>query len=171
MTTAAPVYSLNIYRNLDDFAKGLLDDSPYTLQLHQRRATALHEIFDGAGNNFDVVDWGLTDDNNPHELITMAVIMIAAPVLSRAATPLLIELGKFIGGKIADKAVSDTLTWIVAKFHPKQQAGEIGDYFGKTPSGTAFYVAVPTGARGTLRLTMPDGTESELMFGQAQTPP
>lgn len=167
VTTAAAVYSLDIYRNLDNLAQGLPDDSPYALQLHQRRAAALHEIFDNARGNVDVVDWGCTDDIEPHELVTILVTAIAAPVLSGALKPMLIEVGKFIAGKIMDKAASDTLTWIVGKFYPKQKTGEILDYYGKTPSGVAFYVPIPTGARGTLQLTMPDGTRSEVTFGNA----
>jgi hypothetical protein len=75
---------LSVYRRLDDRAEGLDARSPYALELHDRRKAALHEALDGVPE-WEVTDWGYTDDNKPHELVDLVIAIVSSPHFQAAA--------------------------------------------------------------------------------------
>ena len=93
---------VGVFRRLDNRFENLSDDSPQALELHNRRKEALHEVFDGR-KSVEVIDWGQTDDAQPHEFVEIVVGAPAVKVFRYAVVPGL----KFLGQKLAEKAVDE----------------------------------------------------------------
>ena len=98
-----PRIQVGVYRRLDNRFEGLPDDSPRGLELHNTRKEALHEVFD-AEESAQVLDWGATDDTHSHEYIELLIGAVATPAFQYVVVPGL----KFIGQKLAEKAVDET---------------------------------------------------------------
>lgn len=113
-------------------------DSDVSVELHNNRAQALHDIFDN-NNELEVLDWGQTDDDRPHEMVAI-VVGIGATALTNTV---LIPAGKYIFEKLADKVVDTVLenavAWILAKFKKKKEENKIGDFEIRLPDGVILY--------------------------------
>ena len=158
---------LGVYRNLDNRTKGLPDDSPYALELHNRRKTALHDVLDRQ-KNFKVLDWGNTDDTGPHEWVEISIGAIASAGFTYAIVPGL----KFVAEKLVEKAIdegtSEFMKWLISKLRPKQESKEILDFQIKLPDGTNISVDPPD-RFATINITFADGSVSSITY--ADQPP
>jgi hypothetical protein len=94
---------VGVFRRLDNRFENLGDDSPRALELHNRRKEALHEVFDGR-KSVEVIDWGQTDDAQPHEFVEIVVGALAVKVFQPGL--------KFLGQKLAEKACRSRGTFL-----------------------------------------------------------
>lgn len=111
---------LSVYRRLDNRSEGLPDDSPRAIELHKRRADALHETL-AEVDGWRIESWGLTDDVQPHELVDLIIAVASNPhvqtVLISGATWLTVELMK--AG--VDAFAGETVKALIARLIPKQK--------------------------------------------------
>jgi hypothetical protein len=151
---------LSVYRRLDNRLEGLPDDSPRARELHQLRQRALHEVLDGEPR-LAVLDWGDTDDAQPHELVTILIAVVAQP--------LVVEGLKFVGEKLAEKAVeegaSSIVKWLIAKLRPKQAAKQVLDFQIRLPDGTTVSCDPPEGS-GEITINFRDGKLERIQYSQ-----
>lgn len=140
MTTSI---KLSIVRMLDDRMTAR-ENLALAKELHQKRAKALHDIFDHQ-KNVRVIDWGCTDDVNPHECVDLILSAIAVPALQHVIVPGV----KFIGKKFAEKAVdegaSSLVKSLVSWLRPKQESKKILDFVIELPDGSMVKVNPPEG--------------------------
>jgi len=133
--------SIGVNRIFGDELEPPVNDNDVALQLHNNRKQALHDVFD---NQKDVeVDWGKTDDSEPHEFVLIA-IGIGSTVLTNHV---LIPAAQYIFEKIADKAIDtvleESVSWILSKFKKKQEENKIGRFEIRLPNGTVLFVDKP----------------------------
>jgi hypothetical protein len=151
------ILELCVYRRLDNRMEGLPDDSPRALDLHEKRKRALHDVLDGE-LALDVVDWGVTDDARPHELVTVVVAVVG---------PLIVPGLKLLGEKLAEAAVdevaSSVVKWLIAKLRPKQRAKELNDFQVRLPDGTTISCDVPDRS-GAITVRFVDGHVAEVAY-------
>jgi hypothetical protein len=142
----APQLKLEVYRRLDNRFENLPDDSPRAIELHKRRAAALHEVFDSTAA-VQVLDWGDTDDGASHELVELVVsgTLAAAAVLTPIAVPALTSLGKKLAEKAIDQASSEAVKAIISWLKPKQEEKKILDFTLVLPDGTRITIPPPDG--------------------------
>src|SRR3954447_7928625 len=85
--------------------------------LHQARGTALHAVLDDA-SGLAVMDWGQTDDENPHEYVELAI------ALAGGAFSLMLPVAKSLAQKLLEKAVdrtsSEAIAWVFERLKGKQ---------------------------------------------------
>lgn len=140
---------LGVFRRFDD-REGHEEGFKYSLELHNKRKNALHEIFDITGDQVRVSDWGQTDDIQPHELVELALVSSAA--FQYVIVPGIQFLAKKLAEKLIDEATSELAKWIVSKLHSKQKSKEIFDYFFTLKDGTRITVDPPdTAAKITIQ--------------------
>ena len=119
-----------------------VNDNDVSLELHQNRAFALHEVFDNE-NEINVLNWGGTDDPGPHEYVSLVIALILPALAKHVVLPAV----KYMFEKIADKAIDTifekTVSWIVLKMKKKQDERKIGEYHITLPNGTVITVTNP----------------------------
>src|SRR5512140_3661609 len=124
-----------VYRRLDNRFEGLSDNSPRALELHNRRKLALHDVLDGEEKSIDV-SWGGTDAKESREVVDLILIPLASAVFTYAIVPGL----KYVGEKLAEKAVdegtSEIAKWLISKLRPQQESKKILDFGIILPDGT-----------------------------------
>jgi hypothetical protein len=154
--------SLGVYRRLDNRLEGESDSSPRALELHNQRRIALHAIFD-TDKGLRVVNWGDTDDINPHEFITLSFVGIAGAVFSYTVVPGLQWLGKKLAEKAVDTALTETVKAIVAKVRPKQEGKQLLDIIITLPDGTQINVDPPD-RDATISVGFTDGSSVSIKY-------
>jgi hypothetical protein len=160
-----------VYRRLDNRFEGLSDDSPRALELHNRRKLALHDVLDGE-ESIDV-RWGCTDDEQSHESVELILIPLASTVFTYVIVPGL----KYVGEKLAEKAIdegtSEIAKWLISKLRPQQESKKILDFGITLPDGTKIIVDPPNrdGMEGMppignadVQITFKDGTVSSFTY-------
>lgn len=153
---------LTVWRRLDNRNEGLPDDSPRAKELHLLRAEALHQAFDAPGP-LQVVQWGDTDDEQAHESVELVLAAAAPVVWDKVLQPGLAYIGKKLGEKLADKASSGAVAWLIGKLRPKQESKKIFDYTVTLPSGVRI-TGEPLEKGGAIRITMPGGEVTKIEF-------
>ena len=142
---------LGVFRRFDD-REGHEEGFKYSLELHNNRKNALHEIFDTTENQVRVSDWGQTDDTQPHELVELVLGVVGSAAFQYIVVPGIQFLAKKLAEKLIDEATSELAQWIVSKLHSKQKSKEIFDYFFTLKDGTRITVDPPdTTAQITIR--------------------
>jgi hypothetical protein len=153
--------SIGVFRIFGNELENPVDDYKVALQLHNIRKQSLHDVFDNQ-KELDVIDWGQTDDSQPHEFVSIA-IGIGATALTNYA---LIPAAKFVFEKIADKAIDNVLekavSWILSKFKKKQEENKIGRFEIRLPNGTVLFVDKPEQG-GKIKFTV-NGEWQEVEF-------
>jgi hypothetical protein len=152
---------IGVYRRLDNRSEGFEDDSPRALQLHNLRRDALHSAL-GSDADWQVLDWGQTDDTNSHEHVELLVTS-AAQVFHYLAVPGLLWLGKKLAEKLVDETVSEFVKSILAKLWPKQESKQIQDFSINLPDGTSLRLDPPD-MGGTLTVNFADGSLQSVQF-------
>jgi len=110
------------------------EDVAGNLKLHNRRKVALHEVLDG--EKAIKVEWGRdANDTRPHEVATILVSVVGPVVLKYAVVPGLKFIGKKLAEKLVDESTSAFVRWLLSKFLPKQQTGDIQSLKLTTPNG------------------------------------
>jgi hypothetical protein len=104
---------LTVCRNLDNRVRDLPDDSPYAVELHNRRRDALHEALSG----WTVDDWGNTDTPEAHEEVTLLINAVphVLHVVSPAAAWIGTELAKAGIAAFAAETVKALLAPLISK--------------------------------------------------------
>jgi hypothetical protein len=153
---------LGVYRRLDNRAEGLSDDSPRAIELHNRRKAALHDVLDEQDAPV-VVDWGDTDDTQPHEFVEIIVAVAAKMALEYVIVPGLKSLAEKLAEKAVDEGTSQIVKWFVSKLRPKQEAHQILDFLIELPNGTRIHVD-PPGENAAIRINFADGTLSSIDY-------
>ena len=153
---------LGVYRRLDYRAEGLGDDSPRALELHNLRKRALHEVFDHEPN-IQVIDWGNTDDEHPHEFVELVLSIAGSAAFQYVIVPGVKWLGNKLAEKAIDAAVIELVKAIVARLRPKQEEKQILDFALKLPDGTVIAVDPPD-RYGTVRIQFSDGSIQSIEY-------
>lgn len=160
-----PRIQIGVFRRLDNRFENLPDDSPRGLELHNRRKEALHEVFD-AETNILVLDWGQTDDTQSHEYVELLIAAVATPTFQYLIVPGL----KFIGQKLAEKAVdeatSELVKGVVAWFRPKQEEKKILDFSIRLSDKTIINVEPPD-RNATITIQFANGKVESINYTQA----
>ena len=151
-----------VYRRLDNRFEGLPDDSPRALELHNRRKAALHDVLDNQ-QLIQVVDWGNTDDTEPHEFVEITLGALASAAFTYAIVPGLQYVGEQLAKKVADQITSETAKWLLSKFMPKQESKQILDFQISLPDGTSIHVDPPD-RNAEIRISFADGTVSSITY-------
>jgi len=129
---------LGVYRRLDNRFEGLPDDSPRALELHERRRLALHEALDKQPD-LRVMEWGQTDDEEPHEFVELVVAILATP----AATAVAKSAFDWLTDQIKDAVggvVVDGVKGLIKRLLPQQKRQRILDFNVTLPNGTVVTV-------------------------------
>jgi hypothetical protein len=159
-------FKLWVYRRLDNRSKGLPDDSPLALELHNRRKSALHDALDH-GDGWRVTEWGNTDDTRPHEWVELVLAAISSPQVQALAIPAL----AFIGRELTKSAVSTTaaegVKALIARLRPKQDKKEILDFSIHLPDGTRIS-CYPKEGDAELNVTLRDGRVLSINYNAKQ---
>lgn len=154
--------TLGVYRRLDNRREGLSDKSARALELHNRRKEALHEVLDGEAY-IQVVSWGSTNDSLPYEYVEL-ILSIAAPIaFQQIVVPGAQWLSQKLAEKIADKALTALIEWLVAKLHPKQEAKQLLDFQIRLSDGT-FIHCDPPDRSGQLTISFADGKVESITY-------
>lgn len=163
-----PRIRVGVFRRLDNRREGLPDDSPRALELHNRRRLALHEVFDSE-KSVEVLEWSQTDDVQPHEFVEVLVGAVAAKVFQYAIVPGV----KFLGQKLAEKAVDETTSElvkaVVAWLRPKQEQKQILDFTITLPDKTVISVDPPD-RNATIQIQFADGKVDSVIYSQESPP-
>ena len=136
--------NLGVYRRLDDGNLELSEAEflKMGLALHLKRKLALEEVF-ADQQVLQVSDWGETKDEKSHEFVQLLLGIVGPALVQYAIVPGL----KFVGEKLADKLIDDSISesvkWIISKLRPKQEAKEILDFHIQLPDGTRILVDPP----------------------------
>jgi len=135
-------------------------DEDVASEFHAKRKQALHELF--GGEDVEVMDWGQTDDSQPHEYIEL-IVDVGSFVWTN---PIVIPVAKWVFEKIADKAVDGGLdkflSWLLPGMRKKQEEKKIGDVQIKLPNGFEVFVRKPEHG-GKIQLSG-DGKVQEISF-------
>src|SRR4029453_3085455 len=127
--------TLEVYRRLDNRAENLPDDSQRALDLHNMRKHALHKALDNQ-SGVVVMDWGQTDDSQPHELVTLILGAAGAAFVTGVVVPAAHYIGQKLAEKAVDEGTSTLMKWIATKLVPQQQAKRLLDFTVTSPDGT-----------------------------------
>lgn len=157
---------LGVYRRLDNRFEGLDDQSPRALELHHRRQTALHSVFD-TEPQIQVTDWGDTDDVRSHEFVELALTAAATSVFHYGIVPGVQWLGKKLAEKAVDTAFAEIAKALVAKLRPKQEAKELLDITITLPDGTRISVDPPD-RDATIRISFSDGSLQSIEYSKSK---
>jgi hypothetical protein len=142
---------LGVFRRFDD-REGQEDGFKYSLELHNIRKNALHEVFDTTKDQVSVSDWGQTDDTQSHELVELVLGVVGSAAFQYVVVPGIQFLANKLAEKLIDEASSELAKWIVSKLHTKQKSKEIFDYFFTLKDGTIITVDPPdTAAKITIQ--------------------
>lgn len=134
---------LGVFRLFDPQGEEGSRGAARSLELHNQRKAALHDVFDNASQEVVVADWGQTDDDNPHEFVELFVGIIGSAALQYIAVPAFQLLAKKLAEKLIDEASSELAKWIIAKLRLKQETKEILDFQMTLPDGTQISVDPP----------------------------
>ncbi len=134
--------TLGVFRRMNNRTEGLPDDSSYALELHQRRKEALHEVFDNE-KGLEVLEWGGTDDDVAHELVTLALAVKDPLAVDRGLPSFIKEVGEKLAEAGVDKSWTGAGQWLIAKLWPKQKEKKILDFHIQFPGGTRIKVDPP----------------------------
>lgn len=160
---------LGVYRRLDNRFEGLPEDSPRAVELHQRRQRALHAVLDNVPG-LVVVNWGSTDETQPHEYVDVVLAALASPAITGAVIPGL----KFVASKLAEKAVDEGASevvkrafewakWMIPGLRKKQDDKDLLDFDIRLPDGTSIRVDPPDGA-ASITITFANGAVSSINY-------
>jgi hypothetical protein len=158
---SSPV-KLGVYRRLDDRFAGLSDDSPRALELHKRRRAALHDVLDNE-KSIEVLDWGYTDDSQPHEFVEITLGALASAAFTYVLAPGLKYVAEKLAEKTSDQAASEVARWLIAKLRLKQELKEILDFQIRLPDGTTIQVDPPD-RYARISIAFTDGTVSSITY-------
>ena len=132
-----------------------------------RRKAALHDVLDEQDAP-TVLDWGHTDDSQPHEYVEL-IIEGAKIALKYVIVPGL----KFVAEKLAEKGIdegsSEIVKWFISKLRPKQESRQILDFLIELPNGTKIRVD-PPGENAQIRINFADGTVSSIDYERNTSP-
>jgi hypothetical protein len=160
-----PRITIGVFRRLDNRFEDLPDDSPRGLELHNRRKEALHEVFDSE-KSVEVLDWGQTNDTQSHEYVELLIGVAAAPAFRYLVVPGL----KFIGQKLAEKAVDETTSElvkaVVSWLRGPQQEKKILDFSVTLPDKTIISIDPPD-RNATIQIHFADGKVESITYSQA----
>jgi hypothetical protein len=163
-----PRIQIGVFRRLDNRFENLPDDSPRGLELHNRRKEALHEVF-SVEKSVLVLDWGQTDDTKSHEYVELLIGAVATPAFQYLIVPGL----KFIGQKLAEKAVdeatSELVKAVVARFRPKQEEKKILDFSITLPDKTIISVDPPD-RNATITIQFANGKVESINYTRSPEP-
>ena len=110
-----------------------------------------------------VLNWGDTDDTESHEWVQLVIGLVGMPVFQYAVVPGL----KFVGEKLAEKAVDETTSQLVKAviswFRPKQEEKKILDFSITLPDKTLISVDPPDG-NATIRIGFADGKVESITY-------
>ena len=120
------VVALHVYRRLDNRHEGSSDDSPIALELHNRRRDALHEVLDGS-SVWSVLDWGETDDTQPHERVTVRVEITGESGVSVDRLPAISSVGDALS-RVVDPRVAKGVATLTGDLARQQEQGRILDF-------------------------------------------
>ena len=142
-------FRLNVDRDLSNRAVGELDDSPMAREAHERRKVALHAALDDSG--IEVLDWGDTDDGDPHELVSLILTFVGGSAVSGLAYQFLADALK---GAVTDAAKESLIVLtkrLIGYMRSKPKA--VQDFWIEASSGLT--VGVSSDVRITI--TFPNG--------------
>ena len=155
---------LSVVRMLDDRLT-TPEDAALAKELHQKRAQALHDIFDYR-EDVRVINWGDTDDVTAHEGVDLLLSAIAVPVLQHVVVPGV----KFIGEKLAEKAVdegtSSLVKSLVSWLRPKQESKKVFDFVIQLPDGSTVKVNPPDGVGAHVVITFKGSGTVSCNYGE-----
>ena len=137
-----PHIVISVYRRLDELDAGLTRDSPESLERHNRRKEALHEVFDRK-KSIEVLDWGATDDTQSHELVEIIIGALVAKGFEYVVVPGIKFLAHKLAEKAVDEATSELVKAVVSWLRPKQEEKKILDIIITLPDKTQIAVDPP----------------------------
>jgi hypothetical protein len=115
------------------------DDEKIALEFHDLRKDSLHEILDSQ-NEIEIKNWGDTDDQQPHEFVTIVVGIVAPAVANHVVIPVLKKVFEKIADKAVDTVFEKAVSWIVSKFKKKQDEKKIGEFQVTLPGGAIITI-------------------------------
>jgi hypothetical protein len=133
------------------------------LKNHKLRRDALHDAFDN--DEAEVTDWGLTNDDNPHEYVEI-ILSIAGPALARhVVLPAVRMLFEKIAEKAVDTFAEKAVSWIIAKLKPTYEKKQIAETIVMLPDGNNCRLIggengielIYSNPSGTYNVTIPKG--------------
>jgi hypothetical protein len=135
---------LEVTRRLDNRFENLPDDSPRALELHNRRKSALNDVFHNEPI-LRVTDWGLTNDTKPHEYVELILMVVASKIIEPVIITGLKELGKILAEKAVEETTSQFVKWIISKLVRKQKDNQIANFNLKLQNGISINIEPPQG--------------------------
>jgi len=138
------------------------DPRKTALELHNRRRVALHEELDYR-KSISVLDWGQTDDSDPHEYVELILSAFASSALSYVIVPGLEFIGKKFAEKAVDEASSRLVQAIVSWLRPEQEKEKLLDFSIALPNGTMIRVDPPQGS-GSITISFADNKVSSINY-------
>ena len=144
---------LTVWRRLDNRLEGLPDNSPRAVELHVRRARALHDTFD-KDPAWQVTNWDNTDTPEAHEWVLLALTWLA-PAVKAAALPVAVYIGGRLLEAATDAAVVEPLKDLFSRLFRLQHKKQLQNFEVRLPNGAV----VETTYEGTsVTVTLKDGT-------------
>ena len=145
-------FTLIALRDMENQRQNLPPDCPMAVESHARRGAALHDIFDD-DPNFEVLDWGVTDDKTrTHEtaqiLFDFGQSVIAAG--SHLAQPALIWLGAKLAEAAMGVSMEAGVKYLIGKVWPKVKSGQIENAWLRLPDKAGTTVTVNADQGGTI---------------------
>lgn len=168
-TYLSPSIKIGVFRRLDNRFEGLSDESARALELHNRRKEALHEAFD-TQTSVRVLDWGKTDDSNPHEFVEIVLGAVAVPAVQYVVVPGLKFLAQKLAEKVIDTATSELAKAVVSWLRPQQESKQILDFVITLPDKTEIRVDPPD-RDATLNIKFADGKVASINYAQSPLAP
>jgi hypothetical protein len=159
---------VGVFRRLDNRFENLSDDSPRAFELHNRRKEALHEVFDGR-KSVEVIDWGQTDDAQPHEFVEIVVGALAVKVFQYAVVPGLKFLGQKLAEKAVDEASGELVKTVVSWLRGPQEEKKVLDPRITLPDKTVISLDPPD-RYATINILFADGKVESIKYPSLRSP-
>lgn len=153
------VLKVGVYR-----VRELPEEAAVAKSRHELRSGALHEVFDNS-TTAQVLNWGDTDDDRPHEFVEALVVTLIGVAVAAAVDHIVVPGIKALVQKLRERNVekesAQTVGEICAQLAAKREAGEIKEFYIKLPDNTFIAYGTPASAAG-FSLQFNDGTESSV---------
>jgi hypothetical protein len=160
---------VGVFRRLDNRFENLSDDSPRAFELHNHRKEALHEVFDGR-KSVEVINWGQTDDAQPHEFVEIVVGALAVKAFRYAVVPGLKFLGQKLAEKAVDEASGELVKAVVSWLRGPQEEKKVLDLRITLPDKTVISVDPPD-RYATINIRFADGKVESINYAQSPLAP
>src|SRR5215218_7049202 len=116
---ANPQLRIKVYRYLNNREGDPIPSSPESLELHQRRAAALHALFDKE-QALRVIDWDYTDARESHEYVLLLLELVSRPEVQQVLDPATGFVREVLANATGD-LVAAAVVYILTKLRKPQK--------------------------------------------------